>query len=77
MEAIKRIANRLGVDEDEVRVLAKEFDLATTVAILNYLDSRVETMVGDENPTFELQQIRRDLGSMAMMEITEKADETS
>ena len=70
MEAVKRIAARTGVTEEDVREFATEFDSSTVVAVVNYLEKRIATMRGDENPKYELEQIRRDLGTLVTVAVT-------
>jgi len=66
-ESIRRIATRTGVSEEDVVSFAAEFRNTTSVlAVINYLEKRIATMRGDENPRFELEQIRKDLGTLGV-----------
>lgn len=67
MEAIERIAARTGVTVGDVMEFSSEFQSQSVVAVINYLEKRIENMRGDENPKFELEQIRRDLSTLVVL----------
>ena len=64
---IERIAARTGVDVDTVEFFVDEFHHTSMVPILGYLERRIETMHGDENPKYELEQIRLDLATLSTL----------
>lgn len=72
MDSCDRIARRTGVSTEDVLAFAAEFDSPTVMSVISYLEKRIETMRGDENPKYELEQIRRDLGALATNAITNK-----
>lgn len=72
MDSCKRIARRTGATVEDVIAFAAEFDSPGVLAVINYLEKRIETMRGDENPKYELEQIRRDLGVLATNAICNK-----
>ena len=66
-DSIERIAARTGVDVETVEFFADEFHHTGMVPVLGYLEKRIETMVGDENPRYELEQIRLDLATLSTL----------
>ena len=66
-QRIERIAARTGVDEETVEFFADEFHHTGMVTILGYLERRIETMRGDENPKYELEQIRLELAALSTL----------
>ncbi len=66
-DRVKRIAARTGVDIETVEFFADEFHHTGMVPVLGYLEKRLENMVGDENPKYELEQIRLDLAALSTL----------
>lgn len=66
-DRIQYIAMRTGVDVETVEFYADEFHHTGMVPILGYLERRMKTMAGDENPRYELEQIRLDLAALSTL----------
>ena len=67
---LEHIAVRTGTTIEEVESFAAEFRDSSVVAVINYLEKRIANMRGDENPKYELEQIRRDLGTLGITGLT-------
>ena len=67
-DAFDRIAARLGLSRTSAGFtdLIDDFDGPTIVSFINYLEKRIESMRGDENPKYVLEQIRRDLSAISV-----------
>lgn len=63
--ALNRVMARLNLSYVEVGKIASRLDPESVLAVITYLEKRLEVMVGDENAKAELETIRRDLGTMA------------
>lgn len=62
--ALNRLMARLNLSYVEIDKLSKNLDPQSVIAVVTYLEKRIETMVGDENVKSELEQIRRDLSAL-------------
>ncbi len=69
MTNMDSIAERLGVSKHMVKDLMKQLDPGTVISVIEYIEHRIDTMVGDESPKLELKQIRRDLGAMSVFRV--------
>ena len=63
----ERVGKRLGMTAEAVALFAKSFSNTEVIGIISYLDQRLAVMHGDENPAYELQQIRLDLASLKVI----------
>ena len=70
-KSVERIAARTGGDAEEVVEFSQEFRSMNMSAIFTYLEKRIETMRGDENPKLELEQVRKDLAMLATLNLPE------
>lgn len=61
---VSRILARLDKRQSVVKDIANRLDQQSVVAVVEYLEHRIEAMRGDENVKYELEQIRRDLGAL-------------
>ena len=69
--SVERIAVRTGGNAEEVVEFSQEFRLMNMSAVFTYLEKRIDTMRGDENPKFELEQVRKDLALLATLSLPE------
>jgi len=64
----ERIAARLRIEPETVDFFVEDFRHTGMVPVLQYLERRLESMRGDENPKHELEQIRLDLAALSIAE---------
>lgn len=70
-EQVKRIAARTGVSVEDVVNFSHEFRRLPLTPVLAYLERRIERLKGDENPAFELEQIRKDLATFVSLNVSD------
>lgn len=69
-EFVEQVMQRTGQDENVVKDLASRLDAPGCLAVIEYLEHRLEVMVGDENAAHEIYQIMRDLSALVTARIT-------
>lgn len=64
-ERLDRVRSRLNTTDEFVNDLVGRVDVATALAVIEYIEKRLDTVHGDEGIKYELGQVRLDLAALA------------
>ena len=74
-DRLERVRSRLNTNEEFVQQLIGRVDVVTTLAVIEYIEKRLNATHGDESVKYELGQIRLDLAALATGKTLDKTHE--